>query len=455
MTQLLFIQNSKTISLLQNLGTLALLLIALPFNLMIVLTAWVIHGLRKPFEKKVIAKDSKRILITGAKMTKALQLARSFHAAGHRVFLVETHKYWLTGHRFSNAVEGFYTVPAPKKDPEGFCQGLLEIVKKEQIDVFIPVTSPVESYYCSLAKPLLLPYCEVIHFDADITQMLDHKYKFIEKAKELGLSVPKTFLITKPEDVLNFDFEADGSQYILKSIPYDSVHRLDLTRLPMKSKSDMEEFVKGLPISEDKPWIMQEFIKGKEYCTHSTVRNGKIRLHCCSESSPFQVNYEQVDNPEILEWVKNFVQPLNLTGQVSFDFIQAPDGQVYPLECNPRIHSAITMFYNHPGVAEAYLKDSQEVDEAPITPLPNSKPTYWLYHELWRFTEVNSWEKLKAWFHKITQGTDAIFQVNDPLPFLMVHHWQIPLLIWGNLKQLKGWIRIDFNIGKLVEMGGD
>jgi hypothetical protein len=310
MTQLLFIQNSKTISLLQNLGTLALLLIALPFNLMIVLTAWVIHGLRKPFEKKVIAKDSKRILITGAKMTKALQLARSFHAAGHRVFLVETHKYWLTGHRFSNAVEGFYTVPAPKKDPEGFCQGLLEIVKKEQIDVFIPVTSPVESYYCSLAKPLLLPYCEVIHFDADITQMLDHKYKFIEKAKELGLSVPKTFLITKPEDVLNFDFEADGSQYILKSIPYDSVHRLDLTRLPMKSKSDMEEFVKGLPISEDKPWIMQEFIKGKEYCTHSTVRNGKIRLHCCSESSPFQVNYEQVDNPEILEWVKNFVSTL-------------------------------------------------------------------------------------------------------------------------------------------------
>jgi predicted ATP-grasp superfamily ATP-dependent carboligase len=455
MTQLLFIQNSKTVSLLQNLGTLALLLIALPFNLMIVLTAWVMNWLRKPFEKKVIAEHPKRILITGAKMTKALQLARSFHQAGHTVFLVETHKYWLTGHRFSNAVEGFYTVPAPKKDPDGFCQGLLEIVKREQIDVFIPVTSPVESYYCSLAKPLLSPYCEVIHFDADITQMLDHKYRFIEKAKELGLSVPKTFLITKPEDVLNFDFEADSSQYILKSIPYDSVHRLDLTRLPMKSKSDMEQFVKGLPISQDKPWIMQEFIKGKEYCTHSTVRNGKIRLHCCSESSPFQVNYQQIDNPEILEWVKKFVQPLNLTGQVSFDFIQAPDGQVYPLECNPRIHSAITMFYNHPGVAEAYLKEGQGVDEAPITPLANSQPTYWLYHELWRFTEVNSWEKLKVWFRKITQGTDAIFKVNDPLPFLMVHHWQIPLLIWGNLKQLKGWIRIDFNIGKLVELGGD
>ncbi|MGB3401298.1 MAG: ATP-grasp enzyme [Microcoleaceae cyanobacterium] len=455
MAHLLFIQNNKAASLFQNLGTLVLLLLALPFNLLLVSLAWIVHQFRKPFEKKVVAKHPKRVLITGAKMTKALQLARSFHAAGHTVFLVETEKYWLTGHRFSNAVEGFYMVPAPKNNPEGFCQGLLEIVKKERIDAFIPVTSPVESYYCSVAKPLLSPHCEVIHFDTEITQMLDDKYTFIEKAKELGLSVPKTFLITKPEDVLNFDFEADGSQYILKSIPYDSVHRLDLTRLPMNSYAEMEEFVKGLPISEDKPWIMQEFIRGKEYCTHSTVRKGDIRLHCCSESSPFQVNYQQIDNPEILAWVKGFVKPLNLTGQVSLDFIQAPDGQVYPLECNPRTHSAITMFYNHPGVAAAYLEDSQQADEAPIEPLADSKPTYWLYHELWRLNEVNSWQKLHHWIQKISQGTDAIFQVNDPLPFLMVHHWQIPLLLGGNLKKLKGWIRIDFNIGKLVELGGD
>lgn len=31
-------------------------------------------------------------------MTKALQLARSFHQTGHRVVLIETHKYWLVGH---------------------------------------------------------------------------------------------------------------------------------------------------------------------------------------------------------------------------------------------------------------------------------------------------------------------------------------------------------------------
>ncbi|MFM7368238.1 MAG: ATP-grasp enzyme, partial [Sphaerospermopsis kisseleviana] len=44
---------------------------------------------------------------------------------------------------------------------------------------------------------------------------------------------------------------------------------------------------------------------------------------------------------------------------------------------------------------------------------------------------------------------------DDPLPFLMVHHWQIVLLLLQNMVKLKGWVRIDFNIGKLVEIGGD
>ena len=50
---------------------------------------------------------------------------------------------------------------------------------------------------------------------------------------------------------------------------------------------------------------------------------------------------------------------------------------------------------------------------------------------------------------------DAIFDWADPLPFLMVHHLQIPWLLAGNLLRRKDWIRIDFNIGKLVEPDGD
>ncbi|MCL2938123.1 MAG: ATP-grasp enzyme [Trichodesmium sp. MAG_R02] len=454
MALILFVQG-RAYALFQNIGTIALLFILLPFNLLRVIPSLVWNFISLPFTKKVVADNPKNILITGAKMTKCLQLARSFHAAGHKAFILETSKYWLSGNRFSNAVTAFYTIPAPNKDWDGYCQGLLEIVKKENIDAFIPVSSPAGSYYESLAKPLLSKHCEVLHFDADITQMLDNKFTFIEKAKSFGLSVPKSFLITDPEQIINFDFAADGSRYILKSIPYDSVRRLDLTKLPMNSRAEIKQFVGSLPISEEKPWIMQEFVKGKEYCTHSTVRKGKIRLYCCCESSEFQVNYEHVDNPQIYDWVEKFVRELNITGQISFDFIQTEDGRVFPIECNPRTHSAITTFHDHPGVADAYLKDSQDDKETSILPLPNSQPTYWAYHELWRLTRVRSLDQFKIWIRRINQGTDGIFQVNDPLPFLMVHHWQIFLLLLNNLRQFKGWVRIDFNIGKLVELGGD
>ncbi|MBW4624954.1 MAG: ATP-grasp domain-containing protein [Brasilonema octagenarum HA4186-MV1] len=441
-------------ALFQNLATLTILFLVLPINAAIVLASLFWNRLRRLVRPQtVVAANRKNILISGAKMTKALQLARCFHAAGHRVILIETHKYWLSGHRFSDAVSRFYTTPIPQYDPEAYIQALLDIVKKENIDVYVPVTSPVASYYESLAKPALSHYCEVFHFDADVTQMQDDKFAFSEKARAFGLSVPKSFKITNPEQVLNFDFSGETRKYILKSIPYDSVWRLDLTKLPCDTPEETAAFVRSLPISPEKPWIMQEFIPGKEFCTHSTVKNGELRLHCCAESSAFQVNYENVENPKILEWVRHFVGKLGITGQVSFDFIQAEDGTVYAIECNPRAHSAITMFYNHPQVADAYL--SEEPFTQPLQPLPNSKPTYWTYHELWRLTGIRSFAQLRTWIRNFLRGTDAVYKLDDPLPFLMLHHWQIPLLLFKNLRQLKGWTKIDFNIGKLVELGGD
>jgi predicted ATP-grasp superfamily ATP-dependent carboligase len=438
----------------QNLATLTLLLLVFPINAFIVLVSLIcshLTGLFKP--SQTVATNRKNILISGGKMTKALQLARSFHAAGHRVVLIETQKYWLSGHQFSNAVSRFYTTPTPQHNPEAYTQALIDIIKQEKIDVYVPVTSPVASYYDSLAKPALSPYCEVFHFDANVTKMLDDKFAFSEKARSLGLSVPKSFKITHPDQVLNFDFSKETRKYILKSIPYDSVRRLDLTKLPCDTPEETEAFVKSLPISPEKPWIMQEFIPGQEFCTHSTVKNGELRLHCCSESSAFQVNYENADNPKIQQWVTHFVGELGLTGQISFDFIQAEDGEVYAIECNPRTHSAMTMFYNHPQVADAYL--GAEPLTEPLNPLPTSKPTYWLYHEVWRLTGIRSFAQAQTWTQNLIRGTDAIHQLHDPLPFLMVHHWQIPLLLLNNLWRLKGWTRIDFNIGKLVELGGD
>jgi hypothetical protein len=425
-------------------GTLLFLLLALPFNLALTLVAL----LRSFFieQNRPAIQERKTILVSGGKMTKALQLARSFHAAGHRVILAESGKYRLTGHRFSRAVDRFYALPAPQSP--GYTDALVAIVRAEAVDVYVPVCSPVASYFDALAKPVLAKYCEVLHEDAEMVRRLDDKYEFSVMAASLGLPVPDAYRICWPGQVEDFDFGSATPPYILKSIPYDPVHRLDLTTLPRPSAQQTVAFARSKPISPDTPWIMQGLVRGREYCAHSTVRDGQVQVYCCCESSAFQVNYEMADKPEIEAWVRGFVEPLRLTGQISFDFIQADDGQVYAIECNPRTHSAITMFYNHPDLARAYLDD----DVATIEPRPDSRPTYWLYHELWRLIAgPNRRDRLRV----IRRGKDAIFDWTDPLPFLLVHHLQIPWLLARNLVRGRDWIRIDFNIGKLVEPAGD
>lgn len=435
-----------------------LLLALLPVNLVataVIASAGAARRVKAPKASSFVGapmkgSEPKTILLSGGKMTKSLALARSFHRAGHRVILVETAKYRLTGHRFSRHVDQFHTIPDP--GDVDYLPALINIIERETVDVFVPVCSPAASRHDALAKAELSKYCEVIHVDADVLERLDDKFNFAETAASIGLKVPDTYRITDSSQVTNFDFSLPERQdriYVLKSIAYDPIRRLDLTPLPRSTPQETASFVESLPISQDNPWILQEFIVGQEYCTHGTVRNGNLQLHGCCKSSAFQINYEMVEHPEIERWVRAFVGALALTGQVSLDFIEDSEGTVFAIECNPRTHSAITMFYDHPDVARAYLDDHVEM----VVPSAASRPTYWLYHELWRMATRPSTaiERLKV----VLQGKDAIFDLADPLPFLMVHHLHIPSLLISNLFKLKDWIRIDFNIGKLVEPGGD
>ena len=133
-------------------------------------------------------------------MTKSLTLARAFHRAGHRVVLVEMSKYRWTGHRFSNAVDAFHTVPAAGRR-RTMREALLEIVQREGVDVYVPVCSPAASQYDAEAKALLSEHCEVVHADPHIVRMLDDKFAFSEAATELGLPVPAHHRIEDPVEV--------------------------------------------------------------------------------------------------------------------------------------------------------------------------------------------------------------------------------------------------------------
>lgn len=427
----------------RTVGMLALLAVPLPAGLALTGLA-LVTGSRPA--RTLPAGPARTVMISGGKMTKSLALARAFSAAGHRVVLVESARY-RTAHRCSRAVDRFYAVPEPADSD--YAPALRRIAEREGVELYLPVSSPVASRYDARAKDLLEPDCEVFCVDPDLLEVLDDKHLFAELAAGLGLPVARSHQITSHTQVFDVDLAGSEHGYLLKSIGYDPAGRLDPVRLTGEEPDREAALVRALPISEQHPWVLQEFLVGQEFCTHSTVRNGQVQVYACCPSSASQLNYAMVDVPEIEKWVRRFCEQLGLTGQVAFDFIRTPDGGVHAIECNPRTHSAVTMFYDHPDLTDAYLTDR----DGCLTPTAASRPTYWLYQELWR--ALRHPRSLPSGVRTVLRGKEAVFAWSDPLPFLLLHHLQLPALLLHDLRRGRRWIRVDVNIGKLVEPGGD
>ena len=309
--------------------------------------------------------DSKNILLTGGKMTKALQLARLLHRSGHKVYLSEVEKFSCSGHAFSACIHKFVLLPDLNEGLRSYLSAIREIVKAEKIDLVIPVASPKVVYFDSEVKKTLKDECQFLHFDMEILKILDDKHRLCETASQLGLTAPEVHRITNRKDLDRINFKQSTKKFILKNLSYDPLNRLERPLIPFSGQS---EYFRKLSFSKKNSWVLQEFIEGTEYCTHSLVHEGKVLLHCCCLSSDFQLRYKHIDHRQIFDWISSFARELSLTGQISFDFIENNKGEIMPVECNPRTHSAVTTFYNSTQLADTYVNSSSFAKHDLVTP---------------------------------------------------------------------------------------
>lgn len=429
----------NVIHVMKSLAFLLLFLLAFPLTLMITLITLIISCFIRSSSTKNI--NGKRILISGGGMTKSLQLARSFHSAGHYVVLTDEYSY--ATHRYSRSVSRFYLC-ADSDQTDEYIQSIVDIVKREQIEIFLPVSHSSNECLDGLVKQALIPLnCQTLHADFEQVQMLSNKQKFIDYAQSRGLNVPKSFYITDPNQILSFDFSQEKRSFILKSLRYNTIARTNLVQIPRPTRKETIAYVNSLIINEQYPWIMQEYLHGKEYCTHGMMRNGHVQVYACCPSSSWLLNYKHLNTkPEILQWVKEFARDLKLTGQASFDFIESDDdGLIYALECNPRTHTAITTFYNQPFLARGYLENNF------VQPMDNSREIYWLYHELWNLIQMKDILRIMKLF---LYGKEAIYSLDDPWPFFLHYSFHMPRVIFYHLIHRKFYARIDCNLALLL-----
>ena len=347
------------------------------------------------------------ILLTGGRAPAALELARIFHAAGHRVLMAESAPYHLS--EPSRAIERNFRVPPPRQQSAAYLDALKRIVIEHEVDLLIPTCE--EIFYVSMGRDMLAQHCTVFVEPIERLRPLHNKWMFACRAQEYGLAVPETMLIETLDDL--HDTFARWDALVLK--PAYSRFASQTIICPADFAS-----VSHLNITPDASWVAQRFIEGQQICTFSIVHNGKIAAHTAyrSEFTAGQgatIVFCHEDHPSALGWVEQFVMRERFTGQIAFDFIEAVDGSVVALECNPRATSGVHLFALTPQFPQAFFDGST----ASLT--PQSAESYMLIIGMLVFGMPAAIKnhRLREWSRALIHSRDVVFNSRDPLPALL------------------------------------
>jgi glutathione synthase/RimK-type ligase-like ATP-grasp enzyme len=346
-----------------------------------------------------------KVLITNARSTVTLEVARHLHHGGHEVYVVDTGYFHVC--RFSNAVKKSFVTPVPSKEPQKYIESLVNIVEKEKIDFLMPVWEDV--LYVSKAIDQFPKTCKVFCSSFDLIHELHHKYLFIELLKKNGFLVPETTLVTTQEELRALN---QKGTYALKAC-YSRASRKVVKVLPGQTP-DIE-------IAKNNPWIAQEWIEGKRYCTYSVCNQGEL---LAQSTYPVEytlkdknscIVYEACNHPGILEWVKKIATAVNFTGNFAFDFIEKSNGEIYAIECNPRVTGGVHLFNLRDNLHRAFL------DQTPKMIIPKEGTSKQIVTGMVVYgLKLGYMEKMFLKYFKKTFTTrDVIFSFKDIKPFLL------------------------------------
>merc|ERR1711907_2127 len=141
------------------------------------------------------------------------------------------------------------------------------------------------------------------------------------------------------------------------------------------------------------------------------------------------------------------------------------------IECNPRVHSQMSVFATaneQIDLGRAMLPASISTpQEVPLQP-SHGRRTFWFWNELLKCVPNNFVTRYRSdasWIQcildvcalpqRLCTEDDGDFVVDDPAPFIMRNHFQPVVLLTHTLRAGRQWKKIDFNIGKVVEVNGD
>lgn len=269
-------------------------------------------------------------------------------------------------------VDAFYQVPSASA-PD-YVDRLLEICKKENVDVVLPFMSAELLPLIDRKSDFEKVGIKVSVSDRASVEITTNKYRFYEFLKEHNLPVPRFAPVKKADDLLPAceacgypsnavcvkATELSGSRGI--RIVKPDVSRFDLLfhEKPNSFFTTMEDLQATLHERNEMPEMMvMEYLPGMEGSVDLIAEKGKILYMAYREST---VNLHSIpqagvlkDNPEAYAIAEKVVKALNFTGSADLDFKNDANGLPVLMEINPRIAATMRIF-KEGGMNLPYLR---------------------------------------------------------------------------------------------------
>jgi hypothetical protein len=352
------------------------------------------------------------VLLTLGRLPKGLDIARALAAAGCRVLVAEPSAWHHL--RLSRSVSRSFRVTAPNTDREAYLDGIAGIVRRERVDLVVPVSE--ETMHLAHVRPRLGEGVRLFCGEAADLLSLHDKLVFARAAGGLGLAVPETSALGSEAATAL----AAGRDHVVKPRFTSSGSGLMIRRAgePLPQAADVSA------------GLVQAFVAGEHLSSFSIAREGRmlgtVVYRGLITSGTVSVAFERVERPDAAAWAAAFIGATRHTGFISFDFIAPEGGPPQAIECNPRATSGIH-FVEPASLARAIL-DPAFAGPLALRPQRRMMQFWPCMSEL-----SGAWfngDRRRAMLHTMRGCSDVTWSLHDPLPLLTM-----PLTAAGILRR--------------------
>jgi hypothetical protein len=259
------------------------------------------------------------ILLTGTRAPATLDLARRLACGGHRVVGADSMHFPLG--RWSKAFVSHHFLPPPRQAPEAFLAALQGIIASEKVELLWPTCEEV--FHVARFHAALSESCRLMCPPLETLRPLHHKLEFTGIVQAAG---------TRVQAPASWPAEAAPPQERL-------VWKPCFSRFASRTRFDS-------PPVDCAGWMAQQFIAGSEFCSWACCQDGVVRVMSMYENQARAgrgagCSFSPYWSEEAAAFAVKLAERTAFTGVLAFDFIRTVDGQVFVLECNPRMTSGI------------------------------------------------------------------------------------------------------------------